>query len=307
MRVAIATTNPSQASLMQEILKPVLGEVRTYDKLSIERGDIGQSNDHVVIIDYSDESIMRMEPVLQLIDKSEPKTILNELPLQPMAHDERLAWRKRLVGEITRLLPDLANQIISAQQATQGHDVWVVGSSSGGPDALNTLLSALPALPISLIIVQHISSDAGTASLQKVLNSRQQTWKVEIAADGARIAPGHCYMVKRDTVVTIEGDSLVCRSYLPLESASPSINATLRSVRRSYAGGVGVIILTGLGDDGSAALKEIQAKTLDVFAQDAESCASRSMPDAARQACVVSASDSVEGIADRLAMKYENP
>lgn len=304
MRIGIATKNGIQAGIMTELLQPLFGEVRVYDEAAMISGDFLQSNEHVLIIDYSVESIMDMECVGEMLSRDEPKSILSEKQLYPLQHDERLAWRKKIVAEITRMLPDLANEINTSKEATQGNDIWVIGSSSGGPDALTNFLSALPRLPISLVLTQHIASDNGSMSLLKVLSNRQSGWIIEIVTDGIQLRPGHAYIVQRDTVVSVEGERLVVREFRHLDQPSPSINATLRSIRRSAPGGVGVVILTGLGDDGSAALKEIKHKTLMVLAQEASECASRSMPDAARQAGVVDATDFAAGIAKRIAMHY---
>jgi chemotaxis response regulator CheB len=304
MRIGIATKNGTQAGIMVELLQPLFGEVRVYDEAAMDSGDFLQSNEHVLIIDYSVESIMDMECVGEMLGRDEPKSILSERHLHPLHHDERLAWRKKIVAEVRRLLPDLAHEINTSKEAAYGNDVWVIGSSSGGPDALTKFLSALPRLPISLLITQHIASDDGSISLLKVLNNRQSGWTVEIATDGMQMRPGRAYIVPRDTVVAVEGERLMVRESRHLNHPSPSINATLRSVRRTASGGVGVVILTGLGDDGSAALKEIKHKTLMVFAQEASECASRSMPDSARQAGVVDVTDFAAGIAQRIAKYY---
>lgn len=304
MRIGIATRNGTQAGIMVELLQPLFGDISVYDDAALESGVFSQSNDHIIIIDYSVASIMDLECVMEMLDKSEPLSIMSETQLYPLQHDQRLAWRKRIVDEITRLLPELAAEINTSKQATQGNDVWVIGSSSGGPDALAKLLASLPRLPISLIIVQHISSDSGSASLMNLLNGRQKGWKVEVATDGTMIHPGHAYLVQRDTVVEISGERLSTRHIQLPNQPSPSLNATLRSVRRSKTGGMGVIILSGLGDDGTAALKEIKHKTTLVLAQEGSECAARSMPDSARAAGVVDESYTAELIAKRLAKQY---
>lgn len=304
MRVGIATKNGTQASIMFELLQPLFGDVKVFDEAAMDSGEFSQSNAHVMIIDYSVESIMDMECVMEMISKDEPKSILSEKQLNPLQHDERLAWRKKIVNEIVTLLPDLAGDINTSKSAMHGNDIWVIGSSTGGPDALNTFLGALPRLPISLIVAQHIGSDGGSIALQKLLNSRQAGWVVEIATDGMQIRPGHAYIVQRDTAVSIEGERITTRSFQLPDQPSPSINASLRSIRRSTSGGVGVIILTGLGDDGTAALKEIKHKTLLVLAQETADCAARSMPDAARLAGVVDESSTAAGLAKRLAKHY---
>lgn len=304
MRIGIATKNGTQAGIMVELLQPLFGEISVYDTAALEDGVFSQSNDHIIFIDYSEPSIMDLDCVLEMLDKSEPKSILSETQLYPLQHDQRLAWRKKIVDEITRLLPDLAAEINTSKQATHGNDIWLIGSSSGGPDALAKFLTSLPSLPIALIIAQHISSDSGSASLQKVLNSRQNSWKVETATDGILIHPGYAYLVQRDTVVEVSGERLSTRRIQLPNQPSPSINASLRSIRRSKTGGMGVIILSGLGDDGTAALKELKHKTVMVLAQEGDECAARSMPDSARAAGVVDESHTAVQLAKRLAKHY---
>lgn len=304
MRIGIASKNGTQAGIMLELLQPIAGEVTVFDEAAIDSGSFMQSNAHIMIIDYSVDSIMEKECVMDMITRDEPKVILSEKQLYPLAHDERLAWRKKIINEIMRALPDLASELNTSKETGSVHDVWVIGSSSGGPDALNTFLSALPRLPISLIIAQHIGSDSGSVSLQKVLSSRQDRWVIEIGGDGVPLLPGHAYIVPRDSVMSIEGIRMTSRPFQLPNQPSPSINATLRSIRRTSTGAVGVIILTGLGDDGTAALKEIKHKTIMVLAQEAEECAARSMPDSARQAGVVDESHTAVGLAKRLAKCY---
>lgn len=304
MRIGIATKNGTQGGIMHELLTPLFGDVKVYDEAAMANGDFAHSNVHLMIIDYSDESIMEMECVLDMIDADEPKTVLSERNLHPLPHDERLAWRKRIVDQVACLLPDLVGEINTSKTAIHGHDVWVIGSSTGGPDSLDRFLSALPRLPISLIIAQHMASDAGLLALQRLLNNRQSNWMVEMATDGMQLRVGHAYVVPRDTAVSIEGERICTRGLQLPDQPSPSINSNLRSLRRSSSGGIGVVILTGLGDDGTAALKEIKHKTITVLAQAAAECAARSMPDSARAAGVVDKSDNAAGLAKRIGKHY---
>jgi chemosensory pili system protein ChpB (putative protein-glutamate methylesterase) len=304
MRIGIASLNGTQASIMFELLQPLCSTITVYDEAAMDSGVFSQSTDHLIIIDYSVDSIMDLDCINDMIARNEPKVIMSEKSLYSLQYDERLGWRNIIVSEIAKALPDLAAERNNTKTLAQDSDIWVVGASSGGPDALNKFLSALPKLPISLIIAQHIGSDSGTQSLHKVLNNRQENWTVEIAANNTQLRHGHAYIVQRDTEVSVEGDRLLSRSYQLPNQPSPSINATLRSVRRSSNINLGVIILTGMGNDGTAALNEIKHKTIKVMAQDASDCAARSMPDSARQAGVVDESDTAAGLARRLASFY---
>lgn len=302
MRIGFISLDLIQSAIMQELLGPVFGRLQVYDQTSIDDGTLAHSNDHALIIDYSDGSIMENEVILDLIERDEPRCILTERSLYPLSQDERLGWRKKITEEVARLLPDLAGDITTDANHHQT-DLWVIGSSSGGPDALAQFFGVLPSLPCCFILAQHISSDNGSASLRRVLSHRQSNWSIEMAYEGAPVRHGAAYIVQRDTEVSVIDERLSIRSSQPA-NPSPSINATIRAVRRSLGRPFGISIFTGLGDDGAAAIREVKPKTISVYAQSAEECAARSMPEAARQTGCVDQSDTIAGIARRIAQHY---
>ncbi|MEL3813230.1 chemotaxis protein CheB, partial [Pseudomonas aeruginosa] len=85
---------------------------------------------------------------------------------------------------------------------------------------------------------------------------------------------------------------------------SPSINSVIRSVFSSIAGKLGVIILTGMGDDGASGIRDLKGKAKIVMAQDAESSQARSMPDAARETGAVSFSGKPAELARHMYRMY---
>jgi chemotaxis response regulator CheB len=305
MRIAITSKNTTQLGIMLELLVPVFGEVKVYDSGAIADGTIALSNDHALIIDYSDESIMEYEVVLDLIGRDEPKCILSEKNLYPLMHDERLSWRTTILNQLIEQLPELASDIRKSQKQDLCSDIWVVGSSSGGPSALLDFLSHLPPLPAALIVTQHIGSDSGLISLRDLLANRQGNWKVSMASDGDPVLPGMAYIIPRDKMPTIEQNRIVLHNYTMPNVPSPCVNASIRSVRRSTNGRMGVVILTGMGDDGAAALREVKQRTIEVLAQEAASCVNSSMPDAARATGAVDRSGTLEEIARIISGHYQ--
>lgn len=304
MRIGIASRNSTQLGIMVELLKPLFGAIKVYDDAALENGSLMLSNEHAVIIDYSDESIMENELVLEFIGNDEPKSILTEKDLYPLQHDERLAWRAKILEQLIEQLPDLASDIQKNKKAESCGDIWVIGASSGGPSALKDFLSELPTLPATLILTQHIGSDSGLVSLRDLLANRQKNWQVSLANDGDRIVPGKAYIIPRGKMPTIEQNRITLSDYTMPNIPSPCINASIRNVRRSTTGRMGVVILTGMGDDGAAALGEIKKRTIHVYAQDAESCVNSSMPDAARNTGAVDRSGTIAEIAQGIAAHY---
>lgn len=305
MRVAIAGMNEIQTSIMLELLTPIFRNVEVFGQEKIETGELATTGAHALIIDYSAESIMGYESVLQMIDKNEPRCVLSEQSLARMSHEERLVWRKKTIGEIVRLLPDYADEIKDLERNCAETDVWVVGSSSGGPAALTKLFSDLPPLPICIIVSQHMDSDSGLAHLRQVLSSRQQGWAVKLASDGAEVTPGVAYIVQRGTAIGIEGNRLKVFQEDAKNVPKPNINECIRALRRTTTKKIGYVILTGMGDDGTAAIKESKHRAIKVFAQEASECPCSSMPDALRKSGAVDASDTISGIASRMAEHYQ--
>ena len=168
-------------------------------------------------------------------------------------------------------------------------DLVVVGVSTGGPVTLVELLGTLGPIPCPLVVAQHMpaSFTAGFA----VSLSRTLKRPVEEGTDG---------MVLENGVITIlkgGGDMVVRRlanGRFALRAVAdsteiyhPSANLLFRSAGSEAKAPVAVI-LTGMGDDGTAGAKEFAARTLPVLVQAPESCAVDGMPKSAIRAGVVS-------------------
>jgi chemotaxis response regulator CheB len=304
MRLAIASMSRTQLGIMAEILSPIFPELETYSRDEIESGEVSRSSAHVMIIDYFDGSMMEFDSILNLLDVDEPVSILSEKDLYPLSHVERIVWRNKIVEEIVRLLPHLKDELLESSAAAAENDIWVIGSSSGGPDALRSFLSALPALPISLVLAQHIGSEAGINSLATLLNNRQNNWQVHLMREGQKIVPGNAYIVPRDHAASAKGDRWALKPFSMPASPSPCINATIRTLRRVENRKLGVVILSGLGDDGAASLKEIQGRAIMILAQAASECAASSMPDSARASGTVHKSGTTQELALTIAKHY---
>ena len=140
-----------------------------------------------------------------------------------------------------------------AGQATTGLDLVVVGSSTGGPNALTTLVESLPPeLSAPIVTVQHMPKEF-TKPLAERLN-KIGTIEVVEASAGDVLEPGCMYVVPggRHTLVTRrQGRAQVQLSDSPPEnSCRPSVDPLLRSVTQTFGGSALAVILTGMGSDG---------------------------------------------------------
>lgn len=307
MRVGIVSTNEVQKSLVDELLAPLVGVIRQYDRRNIENGDLAATDVHILIIDMSDPAIIDNADVLEMLGKEEPVCLMHEKDLFAMSQADRMAWRNRTVEEIRKALPDLAGDLdVRKNEADNKNvpDAWIIGSSAGGPQALKEFFGALPALPVTIFVAQHISENAYEQMLSR-LKDNAKAWDVQSATDGAKVKPNTVFLIPRDKTVAIRGGVIELKPFVtPDLSFNPSIDGVIRSIFACHPGKIGVIIMTGMGFDGSAGIRGIKGRAKMIMAQDHDSCGAKSMPDSARLTGAVQLSAKPTELANELAGMY---
>lgn len=153
-----------------------------------------------------------------------------------------------------------------------------VAASAGGVGALTALLDRLPPdLPISMVIVQHLSAEH-ESRLAEILGRHTQM-NVKPVVDGDRIERGNILVAPPGThVIVTAGGTLHLTSTVKVQHVRPSADLLLSSAAEHYAGRVIAIILTGMGHDGSDGVRAVHAAGGIVIAQDPETASFRSMP-----------------------------
>ena len=160
-------------------------------------------------------------------------------------------------------------------------NVVTIGISTGGPPALTQLLPRLPAdLAVPVLIVQHMPA-MFTRSLADDLDRRCAVRVCE-AADGQLITPGWVYIAPGGKQMKVEsGEPLpVIRitNDPPENSCQPSVDYLFRSVAEVYGRNTLGIIMTGMGNDGSAGCQLLSRHGATLLAQDEASCIVYGMP-----------------------------
>lgn len=158
--------------------------------------------------------------------------------------------------------------------------IVAVGASTGGTEALTTLLQAMPADAPGMAIVQHMPAGF-TGAFAKRLDACCQV-HVKEAAHGDRLRPGHVLIApgNRHLVVRRVGGEYVADVLdAPLVSRHrPSVDILFRSVATAAgASGIGVL-LTGMGADGAEGLLEMKRSGAATLAQDEASSVVFGMP-----------------------------
>jgi len=148
--------------------------------------------------------------------------------------------------------------------------VVALGTSTGGTQALEQVLSALPAVTPGIVIVQHMPP-VFTKAFAERLNSTCDV-AVKEAEHGDVLRPGLAIVAAGNYHLTIDrshGEPRVSLNQEDLVSGHrPSVDVLMRSVAREYGGRAIGVIMTGMGKDGSDGLREVRKKGGHVVAQD---------------------------------------
>jgi len=160
-------------------------------------------------------------------------------------------------------------------------ELLVIGSSTGGPEALGTLLPRLPAdLTVPVVVVQHMPP-LFTALLAERLN-RNTALTVREAAGNEPLLPGTVYLAPGDRHLELAGGPsrahLVVHSGPPENFCRPSVDVLFRSAARGYRDAVLGVVLTGMGSDGRDGARHIVQAGGQVLVQDQASSVVWGMP-----------------------------
>ena len=165
----------------------------------------------------------------------------------------------------------------------------VFASSTGGPVVLRGAFSGLPAdYPVPILVVQHLTPgfEQGLANWLAAATPLE----VRVAAQGDRLRPGQVLLAPqgRQLAVTPYGCISLHRG-TPDRLHCPCADYTLTLAADHYRCALAAVVLSGLGNDGTAGMAAVKAQGGVTFAQDPDTCAAPSMPRAALAAGLVDA------------------
>lgn len=159
--------------------------------------------------------------------------------------------------------------------------VVAVGASTGGPPAVQRLLEGLAAEPSPcLLVCQHMPSQFTRAFAERL--DRIGPFTVTEACDGDSLVPGHVYIAPggRHMEVVERAGRLELRTPSPVghDKYAPSVDRLFSSVARTLGSRALAVVLTGMGADGSAGVRELYAAGAEVWAESEETAVVFGMP-----------------------------
>lgn len=226
-------------------------------------------------------------------DRTSGNMAVNTLARRVHAIGMRGSNRRR--GSVMRpaVRPAVKRPSVEAHVRRGNYKLVAIGASTGGPVAIQSLLSTLPGnFPLPILLVVHMPASFTPAYAER-LNSQCHV-SVKEATDGDILQPSQAYLAPGGKQMVLEqsGGRTVIRIK---ESASgqtyrPSVDVTFGSAARVHPKNVLAIVLTGMGADGKQGAQLLKQGGSTVWSQNEESCVVFGMPQAVEKA----------GISDRV-------
>ena len=222
--------------------------------------------------------------------------IVDKIRVAAVAHVRRAPARSAAAivhpdaGAATAPAPAPAASALLGRVSTE--KVICIGASTGGTEAIREVLIHMPADSPAIVITQHMPPGF-TTSFAARLNSLCQI-TVKEAVNGERILPGHAYIAPggRQFYLARSGANYVAvvDDSPPVNRHKPSVEVLFKSAAAVVGRNAYGIMLTGMGGDGAAAMREMRDAGSYNYVQDEASCIVFGMP---REAIAHGAADEV--------------
>ncbi len=196
-----------------------------------------------------------------------------------------------------------ASSVARFKASGKSYQLTAIGTSTGGPVALQKILTKLPAnYPHPIVLVQHMPATF-TAAFASRLNTLCKI-QVKEAEDGDVLRPGVAYLAPGGKQMMLEGRSGSAKLRIldggERMNYKPCVDVTFGSAAKVYNDKVLSMILTGMGADGREGSRMLKSAGSTIWAQDEESCVVYGMPQAVAKAGISSEDLPLDRIAERM-------
>ena len=169
---------------------------------------------------------------------------------------------------------------------TKRKAIVIIGSSTGGPRAVQEVLSWMPrTIPAPILMVQHMP-EGFTSSFAQRLNWCTSL-DVSEARDGDPVRTGKALLAPANYHTLIENKRIILDDGPKVHYVRPSVDVLMKSAAKKYKSGCLGVLLTGMGSDGAEGMRAIKEAGGYTIAQNKETCVVYGMPKAAADLNVV--------------------
>ncbi|EGM69268.1 protein-glutamate methylesterase/protein-glutamine glutaminase [Shewanella sp. HN-41] len=191
----------------------------------------------------------------------------------------------------------------SIRASGKQYRLLLIGTSTGGPVALQKILTQFPAnYPHPILLIQHMPA-AFTPAFANRLNG---LCKIEVkeAVNGDVLRPGCAYLAPGGMQMMVERTGSSGRIKVLAGSADmnykPCVDITFASASKAYGGDVLAVVLTGMGADGREGARMLKSAGATIWAQDEASCVVYGMPQAVASAGIATQSIALDNMAESI-------
>lgn len=217
-------------------------------------------------------------------------------------------------GRRERRMAEKLHQLVCAQKTQQddairvpAKKVWVLAASTGGPEAVAKFLDGLPDnLPgLAILYAQHI--DASALPNLGLVVKKHCSWRVEYTETAQVIKEHTVYILSPNHQIELNDAGVLSPRFEPWSGRfKPSINQVIAKVARVYHQRGGVIVFSGMGDDGAESCALMHYRGGQVWIQEQSTCTIDSMPESVAARGLARVCGTPEELAQRFVKYHEN-
>jgi two-component system chemotaxis response regulator CheB len=209
--------------------------------------------------------------------KANMTSILEDVGAKILRASRAKVWAMKKLP-VVEPLPVISTANKRLRKLTSNDKIVVIGSSTGGPRALNTVVPRLPSdLPASFMIIQHMPVGF-TRSLSERLNQSSQLL-IKEAEPGDTLEVGRCLLAPGGFHMILDQDNRIALNQNPtVHGVRPAVDVTLISAAQKFGSRIISVILTGMGNDGTNGAILVHSSGGWVIAEAEESCVVWGMP-----------------------------
>ncbi|MBU1619131.1 MAG: chemotaxis response regulator protein-glutamate methylesterase [Gammaproteobacteria bacterium] len=196
------------------------------------------------------------------------------------------------------------------ESSGKNYKLVAIGTSTGGPVALQQIITALPAnFPLPIVLIQHMPA-AFTGAFAARLNGLAKI-EVKEAADNDILRPGVAYLAPGGKQMLVDGNENQARLRVreddsPRITFKPSVDITFGTAAKVFNDKVLAIVLTGMGSDGREGARLLKQSGSRIWAQDEASCVVYGMPQAVTAAGLTHLEVALSDVANRIIAEVGN-
>ncbi len=236
-------------------------------------------------------------------------------PLPPVT-PSLASSRPSLVSTLSSTVPSATPAVPSpslargaAKRSGKRYQLVAIGTSTGGPVALQTILTRIPRdFPLPILLIQHMPATFTGAFAQRLNNLCQI--EVKEAQEGDVLRPGCAYLAPGGKQMMVDGSASNARIRIvdggEKVNYKPCVDITFASVAKVFGGNVLASVLTGMGADGRDGARLLKQAGARIWAQDERSCVVYGMPQALVAAGLADESIGLDQFAERITTEAGN-